>query len=611
MNRFFAYIFLLILPAVLSTAPAQAQPDNSEALAVQYYQNGEYEKAAGLFEGLYNRNPDPRFYNYYFDCLIQLKDYKEAEKFVTKQIRHYPERTSFVVDLGYIYLQSGDEKSAKKQFEQALKNPYTDRQGVIELSNAFLTRGQTEYAIRALINGKKNIHYERPLNFELADVYLKSGNFLLALGEYLELIESSAEYMTDVESALQDILQVDPDNSRNETFKAELLARLKKNPDKTRYSELLLWYFIQQKDFDAAFIQARSLDKRFQEDGQRVYNLGQMAVANEAWDAAFECYNYIIGRGESSPYWFSSRIGLMDARYQKITRAYTTSPEEIKTLESEYQAILSEFGRNPQTLVLMRNLAHIEAFYLANVTKAKEILNEAINLAGARPQEVAQCKIELADIYLMSGEVWEATLLYSQVEKAFKNEPIGAEAKFRNAKLSFYIGEFDWSKAQLDVLKAATSKLIANDAMQLSLLISDNVDADSTNTALRLYARADLLMFMRKEDDALRTLDSIEMLSMYHPLFDEVLYKKAGIYLQKKDFVKADSLLQKLYNFYPEDILADDALFKMAELQEQVFNNPAKAMDLYKELMEKYPGSLYIVDARKNFRRLRGDKVTP
>lgn len=611
MTHRLTHIFLTAFLLLIAPLMVSAQPENTEALAVQYFQNGEYDKASGLFEVLYNRTPEPRLYTYYFDCLMQLKDYKQAEKFVSKQVKRYPERIAFIVDLGYVFLQSGDENAAKKQFELALKNSFKDRQGAIDLSNAFLLRGQTDYAIKALINGKKNSGYELPLNMELAAVYLQSGNFSAALGEYLELLDKGSEYMVEVESALQDILLADPDNSRNELFKTELLARLKKNPDRTRYSELLLWYFIQQKEFDAAFIQARSLDKRLSEDGQRVYSLGQLSVSNQAWDAAFECFNYIIARSESNPYWFSARISLMDARYLKITQSYTSTTEEIKILEAEYIAILNELGRNAQTLVLMQNLAHIEAFYLSDITKASEILNEAITMVGAKPISVAACKIELADILLMSGDVWEATLLYSQVEKAFKNDPIGAEAKFRNAKLSFYIGEFEWAKAQLDVLKAATSKLIANDAMQLSLLISDNADADSSNTALAIYSRADLLVFMRKEDLALQTLDSIEMLSMYHPLFDEVLFKKASIYLQKKDFVKADSLLQKLYSFYPQDILADDALFKMAELQEQVFHNPTRAMELYKELMDQYPGSLFVVDARKNYRILRGDKLTP
>lgn len=602
---------LLFALTVLYPFHTQAQPDNTEPLAVQYYQNGEFDKAVDLFGQAYQRNPDTRLYEYYFDCLLQLGRYKEAEKFVTRQQKRYPDRIQFEVDLGYVYAKAGDANAARKQYDATLKNMYGDRAGVLDLSGAFQRRGLTEYAIKALVNGKKLVRNERPLNYELAALYQKNGDFPAALQEYLELLDISGEYLGDVEGELQEVLLDDADNSRNEAFRNELFARIKKNPDKTRYAELLLWYFIQQKEFDAAFIQARSLDKRLSENGERVFALGRLAIANQSWDAGFQCFQYIIDRGDANPYWMSARIDLMDARYQKITSSFKPTAEEIATLKTEYLAALDEMGRNAQTLPLMRNLAHLEAFYLANTKSATDILNQALGLTNAKPGDLARCKIELADILLMSGEIWEATLLYQQVDKAFKNDPLGAEAKFKNAKLDFYIGEFDWARAQLNVLKAATSKLIANDAMQLALTIGDNTDADSSNTALLIYARADLLLFRRMEDLALQTLDSIEMLSMYHPLFDEVLYKKAEVYLQKKDYTMADSLLRKLYDFYSTDILGDDALFKRAQLQEEVFLNTEKAMELYKELLDNYPGSLYVVDARKRYRTLRGDKPTP
>ena len=278
-------------------------------------------------------------------------------------------------------------------------------------------------------------------------------------------------------------------------------------------------------------------------------------------------------------------------------------------METDYQNALLEIGKNSNTIQLINNLAHIEAFYLDKIDVAKSLLDDALKLPGLNAEQIADCKIELADILLLSGEVWEATLLYSQVEKAYKNEPVGHEAKFKNAKLFYYIGEFDFAKGQLDILIAATSKLIANDAMELSLLISDNIAEDSSMTALKLYAKADLLLFQNKDSLALITLDSIGMLAMSHPLFDEVLYKKAEIMIKESKFFEADTLLQKLIDFYPEDILADNAIFKLADLKENYFKDKNKAMELYQLLMTKYPGSLYVVGSRKRFRNLREDKI--
>jgi tetratricopeptide (TPR) repeat protein len=322
---------------------------------------------------------------------------------------------------------------------------------------------------------------------------------------------------------------------------------------------------------------------------------------------AIEAFDLLLKRGPSNPYYTESLTGSLQSRFLKITEGYHFNREDLISLRDEYDRTLAELGRNSRTLVLMRDLAHLEAFYLDQLDEAVELLEEALQIQGADDDLKSDIKLELGDIYLFTGEVWEASLLYSQVEKAFKNDPIGHEAKFRNARLSYYIGEFDWARAQLDVLKAATTKLIANDAMELSLLISDNMDPDSTYTGLAYYARADLLRYRNQDSLAIRTLDSIRMQVLYHPLDDEILYSKAEIYIKQKRYQLADSLLEEIVRVYPDDILADNALFERAQLQAGAMNNKDKAMELYQQLMLDYPGSLFTTEARKRFRQLRGD----
>jgi TolA-binding protein len=278
-------------------------------------------------------------------------------------------------------------------------------------------------------------------------------------------------------------------------------------------------------------------------------------------------------------------------------------------LEQKYKNLLKELGKNPSTMPLLQNLAHLQAFYLDKTDEAIDLLEEAIKIPNVQTKLQAQCKLELADIYLFSGEQWEATLLYSQVEKAFKNEPLGHEAKFRNAKLSFYIGEFGWAKTQLDILKAATSKLIANDAMELSLLISDNTDADSNTTALSMYSRADLLVYRNQYDTALIVLDSLEKDFPGHPIIDDVLFKKAEISMKEGHFDKAANYYSSIIKDYTFGLLGDDATFNLAKLYENQLNDKTKAQQLYQDLMTNYPGSLYVVEARKRFRALRNDPV--
>ncbi|MEK6614568.1 MAG: tetratricopeptide repeat protein, partial [Bacteroidota bacterium] len=261
------------------------------------------------------------------------------------------------------------------------------------------------------------------------------------------------------------------------------------------------------------------------------------------------------------------------------------------------------------TAILLKNLAHLQGFFMGKTKEASDLLNEAIKLPGINETTQAECKLELGDILLMTGEIWDASLLYSQVEFDFKHEPLGNEAKFRNAKLSYYNGEFQWAQAQLDVLKGSTEKLIANDAMFLSLTISDNLKEEGDSLALSMFSRADLFVFRNEFGKSLTTLDSILQKFQNTSLADDILYKKYQIKMKEGKFTDASEQLQKILDNYAFDILGDDAMFKLAEINELYLNNSEKAKQLYEDILTKFPGSLYTVEARKRFRRLRGDSV--
>jgi tetratricopeptide (TPR) repeat protein len=270
---------------------------------------------------------------------------------------------------------------------------------------------------------------------------------------------------------------------------------------------------------------------------------------------------------------------------------------------------LNRTGDQPEAAAMTRNLSHLYAFYLNEPDKATDLLNKALDMKSFSTEERARCKLELADILLLNNDPWEATLLYQQVYKDFKNDLIGQEAKFRNTKLSFYIGEFAWAKAQADILKAATSKLIANDAIALSVLIGENLDPDSTTFGLQMYARADLDDFRNDDDLALRTLDSVPGKFPGHPILDDVLLKKAEILVKTGAYTKADTTYGQLIADFPESVLADEALFGRARLRDNYLNDKSGAMGFYEELMTKYPGSVFVPEARLRFRILRGDKI--
>jgi len=605
------FLLLLIVTGLLiAVCPGKSMAQQTEEqLGVQYYNSRELDKALATFESLYSRNPSQFIYTYYINTLFELKDFDKAEKVIKKQLKANPNDPRFQVDLGYLNIMQGDITKGRKMYENCLKDLQPDKMQIYNLSYAFSSRRETDYLIRTYLRGRALLNDPAAFAFELAYTYEALGSTEQMIDEYLNLLISNPQQIALVQNRLQAWLSDDVDNSKNDTYRKVLLKKSQQNPDELLYNELLLWHSIQQKDFPFAILQAKALDRRYSENGQRIFDLAALCVSNENYDAAIDGYKYIIKKNTSEELVMRSRIELINTEFSQYKSLYLQDKSKLLQMQQQYVTLLDELGKITFTIPLILNLAHLQAFYLGETDKAIELLLQAINIPKVPLANQAECKLELADIYLFSDEQWEATLLYSQVEKTFKNEPIGHEAKFRNAKLSFYIGEFGWAVAQLDVLKAATSKLIANDALELSLLITDNIEEDSVTIPLSMYATADLLEFRNHDSEALAVLDSISLLYPTHAIADNVLFKKAQIYSKNGKFDLAATNYSEIIEKYPYDLLADDAMYNLAGLYENQLNNKGKAMELYEKILTQYPGSLYVVDARKHFRALRNDAV--
>jgi tetratricopeptide (TPR) repeat protein len=585
-----------------------ASETTDEQLAMQFFQSKDYAKAAEIYERLYNNKPTSNTYFYYYYSLIEIKDYGKAEKLIKTARKNDQDALKYMVDLGYLYFREGEEEKAKKQYDEALKKLPANQQQVYDLANAFLVRNENEYAIKVYQRGRQLLNNSYTFSFELASIYERMGDFMSMLQEFFILLEKDKNYLQAIEDRLQTSLSMDVDGSRNEMFRKYVLEKVQKEPENTWYSELLWWYSIQEKDFGMALIQAKSLDRRMKEDGNRVYQLAQLCTSNEDYTSAIDAYKYLISKGSTFPYYYNSRSELLKTRFLQAVSEHDPARKDMLELEKEFDTEIQSIGDNANAAPLIKDLAHLDAFYLGKTDEAIDLLTKLTGISSMNPKTQAECKLELADILLFTGDVWSATLLYQQVNKDFKNEPIGELAKFKNAKLSFYIGEFKWAQAQLDILKASTSHLIANDAMALSLLIKENFDPDSSTVALGFYARADLLEFRNEDEAAVKTLDSITAAFSYHTIFDEMLLKKAQIRIKQGLYAEADTLLGELVAKYPEDMMADEALIMRARLNDTTLKNQVLAMTYYEDLLTKYPGSIYSIEARKRFRTLRGDK---
>lgn len=586
------------------------QNDNGTLLklAQQAEQDQAFELAIGYYQDLYKSTSAEVYYQTLLKLYLQEEDFKEAEKLVKDRAREYKSKTEYLVDWGHVFSVSGEDKKAKQKFDEALQEINTNQSKTRLIAARFRNYNLYDYVEKCYIRAREISGNQSLFGFELAANYADQGDTEGLIEEYLNLLGQNAGYIQTVQNLFARILRPDPEGTQMELLRAQLLRRIQEQPGKDIYNQLLTWLYIQDENFKGAFIQAKALDRRNSEDGKRIYQLAQLCHNNEAYSTAIECYNYVI-KLENSPYKISSQMKVVETQKAMVLTQKDIQTDDLIALKKLHQQTIDELRPSSFTYPLLSSLADLHAFHLNEVDSAIQLYQKIIEMTGLSSQNIARSKIALADLLLISGEEWEASLLYSQVEKEFKYDELGEIAKFKNAKIAFYTGDFKWAQAQLDVLKGSTSKLISNDAMDLSLCITDNLGLDSLQEPMEWFAKADLLLLKKDYLAAERKLDSIIRLFPASPLKDDILFAKYKIAMAQKNYDRAAIQLRNLLADYAEDILGDDALFNLAILEEEKRNNPEIAMELYKQLVLTYPGSLFVVESRKRFRALRGDDI--
>lgn len=605
MNNTLLFRIFTIISVFLSTCAAVTGQDMN--LANQYFANGEYEKAGTLFEQLLETNSGNEFVvNRYVECMINLEKYDEGEKVLKRLIKKNPNSGNLFVQYGNLKERQGKLAEANEQYEKAVETVAPDYNAIFRLANQFTYANKYDLAVRTYEKGAALLKDKTIFSMNLGELYRRKGDSEKMIENYLNsLSNNDGGRLNAVEVNLARFLSPEEFG----ILQTQLYTRIQEN-DSPDYIELLAWSFIQTKDYKNALRQLKALDARLGESGIRVFKLARDAAEDKDYDAAISAFQYITqDKGPQNPYFFLAKQGLTKARRDKITQGYDYSQEDLRLLESEYRSFIDQYGINRQTATLVMEMAELEALYINDLNKAVGLLDTLIKTPGLERDDRSRAKINLADYYLMLGERWESTLLYSQVDKDSKEELLGQEARFKNAKLAYYNGDFQWAQAQFDVLKASTSKLISNDALDLSVFIMDNLNLDTTADAITLYAGAELLVFQNRFEEAIARLDTLRRDFPEHSLQDDIFYLEAQIAQKRNDFVRAAALYQKVAESYPEDIRADNALFALAQLYETRLDAKDKAMTLYEKIFNDYSGSVFAVEARKRFRILRGDKV--
>lgn len=570
-----------------------------QQLAYQYFRNGAYKKASVLYENLLEKHPyNSNYLKYLIDCYQQLDEYDLAETIIKKQLEKLPNQDHLYVELGYNFQLQHMQSEANSLYEKALKAVEKSANLGFAIGRTFQDNHLLDYALLAYKKAmelKPSANY----NFQIAKIYGEKADLENMFRTYLNMIEMNPKYLPNAKNYIGRYITEDSENETNILLKKQLLKRSQNNPQNF-WNEMLSWLYIQQKDFGKALIQEKALHKRNPEDLTNLINVGEIAFNNKDYSVAKDCFSYVLQNSNNPKTALNSKLYLL-----QINLETNSSLVEIEDL---FQQLFQEYGKNANTINVQVIYAEFVAFKKNNPNQGIELLKESLQLPLNEFQK-GYIKTTLADILVFTNRFNTALIYYTQVQTELKNHEIGQMARFKIAQTSYFKGDFEWAQTQLKVLKNSTSQLIANDALDLNLLITDNIEKDSLKVALKKYATAELLSFQNKNESAIDTLQTILKNFKGHSIEDEALFQQAQLLEGIESYEMAAENYLQIIELDKDDILVDDAHYYLAELYLNKLERIEKAKEYYQKIIFDYPSSIYLVDSRKKYRKLRGDAI--
>ncbi|MET2985875.1 tetratricopeptide repeat protein [Aureibaculum conchae] len=571
-------------------------------LANMYFERGDYVQAAAIYKKLYQKN-DVR--QDYFKRLLSsyqaLEKFEVASKLLSQHQKKFRRQNNLWVEIGYNLQLQDKTEEAKTYYQKALKIIEDDPFQGSGIGRAFEQNHLIDYALQSY---KKAMALNPKLNFDLNVAYLygEKADIENMFDSYLNLVAKNEQYYSTVQRYTGRFITEDSEDSNNKLFKKLVLKRLQKNPNNS-WNKLLSWLYTQQKEYNKALIQEKALYKRNEDTLSRIIELGDIAFYDEDYTTAKEAFTYILENTKDPNLILNANSYLLE-----VATKLASTKKEVEAIEEKFQELFSVYGRTNSTLELQMAYADFLTFTKDEPEKAISILKEALTQTTSDYQH-GDFKLKLGDVLVYTNRFNEALINYSQVQTDLKNSTLAQTARFKVAQTSYFKGDFKWALSQLKVLKKSTSQLIANDALELHLLISDNIVGDTLHTALKMYAKADVLAYQNKNKSAIDSLDIVLKKFKGGAIEDEALYKQAKIYTKIKKYDLAEANYLQLIEFDKTGILVDNSYFKLAELYKNYLNKPDKAKEMYQKIIFEYPNSIFLVEARKQFRKLRGDII--
>ena len=572
---------------------------SGDELADDYFKRGEFGKALISYQKLNQNNNSSRYIYKIVETLQQLERYDEAQQLLIQFLKetNYP---PLLVELGYNYQLKDSVDLANKFYKEAIQKVEERPSYTIGVAKGFEDRSLLDLALEVYQKGMA-LNPDFNFHIQMARIYGEQGNIELLFSNYIEYLEDRPSFLNTAKRAFSEFISENKENENNVMLRTLLLKKSQSNPQ-SYWNNMLSWLYIQQKEYKKAFIQEKALYRRNQESLSRILDLAVTTIDQKEFAISKTIFEFVLASSQDINTLLVAHQYLLDIEIDNA------DDKQLEVIDDKFKMLFVEYGKNEQTVALQIAYGDFLAFNRKQPKRASDFLKKSLQLNLSNFQKAA-VKLKLGDILVFQERFNEALIYYTQIQTNLKNSTISQEARFKVAKTSYYKGDFEWAESQLKILKSSTSQLIANDALDLKLLISDNKDEDSLQTALKLYSKADLLSFQNRNTEAILLLDKILIAHKGESIEDQALYKQAKLFEKTKQINKAVAAYQSIIANYRDDILADDAHFYLAELYQNELDQADKAKALYENIIFNHEDSIYFIEARKRYRMLRGDAI--
>ncbi len=585
-------------------------------LAEAYERAGDYMKALPIYEQLHHTDENNLVF---FDALrrtyMHLKLYDSAITIVTKRLDFTGNDISLFGLLGDCYYKAGKEAEAFSTWNRGIEVFKNSPTAYRVIANYLIENRLHDKAIKMLIDGRRQDSERSSITEEIGLLYTMMFRYEDATREYLSIVTEKGLPMMEVIRQRISSYIVKPEALSAALKVAQ--AETARHEDNVALQMLLAWLYQEAKRYDDAFVVYKNIDALLKAQGREILNFAERISKERAFPTAAKAFREYIDH-------YPAQTAIPQAKYgyARVLEELGTQPDtsgettnltaDRRSLLTEaikyYNALASEHPQSQYARLALYRIALVKFNIYFDIDGALRALDE-IRHRYADSETNPDVVITTGDIYIARGELDSALYSYRVLLRnyAVQGQTQKNLASFKCIQIEYYRGEFDSALTHLAPLAQETTSDIANDAIKLQMFIQYH--RKGQEDALKIYAHAELLSRQHKYMEAIAFLEDITKRFPSSLLLDDALILTGDLYRSAGRFSNALDAYQRLVKEYPESIFADRSLFATAEIYHHEMHEKEKAITLYESLLERFPDSFLVGEARKRIRILRGDTL--